>query len=351
LTGVVLWVGRALPLAKDEWAVTGKNTAVRLLFLVGIILAWWLAERMREWKLQRWWRLLALGLVWMDGTSHAPQPHTVTRLVYAEELGVEPSGLRSGQARAMLNWPMRKDLGNNFLPEVEEDYVNRRRWLASDCNLLVDIPKVDGFLPLQLREFEMCAGVLLYSVDAPLPHPPPLLDFLGVAQISSTNGGGGWEVRPGALPLLTAGQRVVFADGAGLTVALRSTNFNPRGEVFLLPPDKKVVGERAAAAVKFSAVTYAAEKITAQFDASAPTVAVVAQAYYHPWHAYVDGVRVPVVRANFAFQAVPIPAGAHEFRLVYEDEKFRLGAGISFASLAVCAGLWVRTRREELPST
>jgi uncharacterized membrane protein YfhO len=57
----------------------------------------------------------------------------------------------------------------------------------------------------------------------------------------------------------------------------------------------------------------------------------ISQSFYHPWKAYVDGARVPLWRANHAFQALQVPAGKHRVWLRYEDRMFRLGASISGA--------------------
>jgi uncharacterized membrane protein YfhO len=54
---------------------------------------------------------------------------------------------------------------------------------------------------------------------------------------------------------------------------------------------------------------------------------------------------VELLRANHAFQAVAVPKGRHEVELVYEDEKFSMGAGITFLTLAgcvACCGWWRR---------
>ena len=78
------------------------------------------------------------------------------------------------------------------------------------------------------------------------------------------------------------------------------------------------------------------------FQISALWMLVAAQTYYHPWHAYVDGQPVRLWRANYAFQAVVIPAGAHQVRLVYEDRRFNFGAVVSLATLAGCGIFFFR---------
>jgi hypothetical protein len=58
------------------------------------------------------------------------------------------------------------------------------------------------------------------------------------------------------------------------------------------------------------------------------------------WSAEVDGQPVPVVRANYTFQAVPIPAGGRQLRLTYQPRG--LGAGLVISlSTAVLALLFL----------
>ena len=68
------------------------------------------------------------------------------------------------------------------------------------------------------------------------------------------------------------------------------------------------------------------------------------------WRATVDGRETEVVPANYAFRAVPIPAGTHTVRFSYEPASFRWGAVVSLASFAVIAAgfafcLWRRRQR------
>jgi uncharacterized membrane protein YfhO len=81
-------------------------------------------------------------------------------------------------------------------------------------------------------------------------------------------------------------------------------------------------------------------------SAESRTMLVVAQAYYHCWRARVDGTDVPLWRANYAFQALEVPAGKHEVRLVYVDRAFQAGAVISILALILCmAGIWKASRQ------
>ena len=59
------------------------------------------------------------------------------------------------------------------------------------------------------------------------------------------------------------------------------------------------------------------------------------------WRAWVDGVRVPIVRANGILKAVCVPAGTHTIALRYRPLSFGVGVGITALSLVVMGvGFW-----------
>jgi uncharacterized membrane protein YfhO len=92
------------------------------------------------------------------------------------------------------------------------------------------------------------------------------------------------------------------------------------------------------------------ERVELEVEAAAPSLVVLAQTWYHPWRAYVDGAPARLLRANYAFQAVEVPPGARHVRLVYEDRALRAGAVISGLGVLACAGLWVLARSRAVPA-
>jgi uncharacterized membrane protein YfhO len=80
----------------------------------------------------------------------------------------------------------------------------------------------------------------------------------------------------------------------------------------------------------------ATSRVEIEAEAAAPTVLVLAQNFYPSWRATVNNESAPVLRANHAFQAIPIPAGKSIVRLDYVDWPFRIGAAISLATLLGC---------------
>ncbi|HEY0590192.1 MAG TPA: YfhO family protein [Thermoanaerobaculia bacterium] len=74
---------------------------------------------------------------------------------------------------------------------------------------------------------------------------------------------------------------------------------------------------------------------------------VVSEVFWHGWHAYEGGTRIPLRQANHAFIGLFLEAGHHEIELSYTPLSFYWGAAISFLTIAgaVAWGLWRRRRR------
>jgi uncharacterized membrane protein YfhO len=66
---------------------------------------------------------------------------------------------------------------------------------------------------------------------------------------------------------------------------------------------------------------------------------VVSQIYYPGWRATVSGERVPVVAANYALTGIPVPAGDHEVRFVFDPASFKIGLAITILSILMAVAL------------
>jgi len=53
-------------------------------------------------------------------------------------------------------------------------------------------------------------------------------------------------------------------------------------------------------------------------------------------------------RANHAFQALEVPAGRHEVKLVYHDTRFLLGGVISLTTLLGGLTAWAKWSRKRI---
>jgi uncharacterized membrane protein YfhO len=75
---------------------------------------------------------------------------------------------------------------------------------------------------------------------------------------------------------------------------------------------------------------------------SVPAYLVLSDVYYPGWTATIDDHPTDLYPADFAFQAVLIPAGSHHVRFQFEPIAWRWGlllSGITSAGLLVWLGL------------
>ena len=369
---VLLWAWRS-PFPADNVRATLLNGLTRAVFLivsVGLLVA--LARAVKP-GFQRFAPLALILVAWLDVVTHAPpQNPSVAPWIYEPglaraKLAMQPQPAL-GESRAMVT-PAAEERFRQFVSSQPADnFIVKRLGYFADCNLLDAVPKVNGFFSLYPREGGELNSVLYDSTNA---HFPRLLNFLGVSQITSREKLFEWEARTNFLPLVTAGQTPVFLDDTNALRSLLRPDFDGSKVVFLPPEAKSLVSERvrvkalesglqaAGSAEHAKAWTptarlkgwrFAAQRVDLEVDAEATSLVVVAQTYYHRWRAYVDGKPAPLLRANYAFQAVEVPAGHHRIRLAYEDRAFQIGALISGVSWLVCASACARRKRLQPPN-
>jgi hypothetical protein len=80
-----------------------------------------------------------------------------------------------------------------------------------------------------------------------------------------------------------------------------------------------------------------ADRVRMEADASAPGLLVLVDTYDPGWRARVDGEPAPVLRANVAFRAVPVPAGRHRVEMVYRPTAVMLGLVTSLVAALLLA--------------
>jgi hypothetical protein len=227
------------------------------------------------------------------------------------------------------------------LADAGETFLRNRLAIRANCNLLDHLSQIDGFFSMTPREA---------SIVTQLPYAQPerdfssLLDFMAVTHASVSNTLA-WEIRPNAMPLVTAGQQPVFMDDQSALNALSGTNTDLRRTVILPLEARAAISASRAEDAAVRVTIYANEKISIQTDCRSPGTVVISQTYYPAWRAYVDGQPEKIWRANCAFQAVQVPPGHHELRLVYRDSAFLVGAIFSGIGLLSCIGIWLTGRR------
>ncbi len=111
------------------------------------------------------------------------------------------------------------------------------------------------------------------------------------------------------------------------------------------PPDSgavavsrwEVAGQGGAAAASGAAALVAAEpeRIIVETDAVRPGILVLTDTFYPGWRVTVDGAPASLLRANYLFRGVYVPAGAHRVEFTYHPAPFQRGLLVSSLALAV----------------
>jgi hypothetical protein len=105
--------------------------------------------------------------------------------------------------------------------------------------------------------------------------------------------------------------------------------------------------------------SYAPDELVYKSSASSDQLAVFSEMYYGPdkgWQAYIDGVKAPHFRADYALRAMKVPQGDHEIKFKFEPRSYHIGEILSlifsiFILLILGFGLykWI-TKAEPTPA-
>ena len=129
---------------------------------------------------------------------------------------------------------------------------------------------------------------------------------------------------------------------------LKDPSFDPEHSVILSEPlPKPEYEDSTPPSARNDVVIEAAGSNEYRFriSSSGKSLLVVSQIYYPGWRATVSGERVPVVPANYALTGIPVPAGDHEVRFVFDPASFKLGLAITTLSILMAVALTLAERR------
>ncbi len=234
LIAAILVCARLYPFPPDDLAVTLHNGLERVGFLLSEAGLLVILQCSREQTLQRVLPLAFLVVLWFDVLRHEPnQNPTVSPSVY--EPGLVRTRLETlekipqpvlGQSRAMLTSTAETGFAGFIVSDPKNNFLVKRLGYFCNCNLLDDVPKVNGFFSLYPSEASDIISVL-YATTAVYPR---LLDFLSVSEHSENAKPSetiGWSSRDTWLPEITTGQKPIYLDSTAALTELSSTNFDP----------------------------------------------------------------------------------------------------------------------------
>jgi hypothetical protein len=93
-----------------------------------------------------------------------------------------------------------------------------------------------------------------------------------------------------------------------------------------------------------------ADQLAVRIEADLAGFLLVTEGFDTGWRATVDGHEAPMLRANKAFRAVPVPAGSHQVEMIYRPPAVRRALVISGSSIVLTLAVvllvaWSRRRR------
>ncbi|WP_242392759.1 YfhO family protein [Anaeromyxobacter oryzisoli] len=104
-------------------------------------------------------------------------------------------------------------------------------------------------------------------------------------------------------------------------------------------------GRFAAAPGRVLSIARGLESLRVEAEADADATLVVADAWWPGWEATVDGVAVPIFRADALVRAVRWPAGRHVLEMRYRPPEVRWGLGVTALGVALTAAWMTFLRR------
>ncbi len=349
--GSLLWFAWKYPYPLQNWSELWQNTAARVLLLLLILGGCLLACRSSHTRIRVAAMLACVALVVIDAITHTHQQNpTIAAANFVPDMWQHRYAGAPRPLRVAITPDAEERLLRSSMTNATHDFLSKRLALWSNLNLLDRIAKVNGSSTLQLRH-QKDLERLLYPTNRQqvVRWSVGLLDFLGVTHMTGTNITD-WAKRTSALPILTCGQQPVFATDAEALEAV-TTKFEPRTHVYLPQSVRQECAATGAGEARLDSLKISAQRISCVVQCDQPTLVVVAQSYHRNWKASVDQAPSPVWRANYAFQAVQVPAGRHELILEYRDRHLVVGCAITSAALLVSLVLWRRKRELPVRST
>jgi hypothetical protein len=333
--GTVIWIGWRSPAAFEQPLAMTRNTLARVAFWLASAGALWVVAATSSKPLQITGMAALLAGVWLDFLTHTPRQNPRLPAPCLQP-GLGRTGLlpRAGQGRAFITPTAEAILLRSRVADPEADYLGKRLAQWSNLNLLDGVAKVNGAATLRLRHEDALEQRLYHTTAAP---PAGLLDLLGAACASNPDNPTQWTPRPSALPLVTAGQQPEFVRQEMMLPRLAAPEFDPRREVLLPPAARSSLRAIHAAPATVTRVNFQPQQVTFEVEAVAPAVVVVAQSFHPNWQATVNGTAAVLEPADFALQALAVPAGRSRVTLTYTDRRFQLGAALSTTAWLLAA--------------
>jgi hypothetical protein len=247
-----------------------------------------------------------------------------------------------------------------FAGKSYEDFHRaRKEFLGFDLMMEHHLYDIDGYnVPLQPRYQKFVNLIRGQFLSQPIPNLLNLLNVKYVLAAKPIDLPGYTYVQDGMaksklyknsnfLPrafLLTNYQ--VLEGDAEFARAFNDSTFDPGSTVFLeAVPTRFLTLQKlpGVATVKstVSVLSYTNNRIVLEVTTPEAALLFMSEAYYPGWQAYVDGRQEEILRANYAFRAIPLGPGSHKVEVVMEPLSFKIGLAVSVLTIVVLLSGWI----------
>ncbi len=327
LAGALLLAGglprtRAVPLERAQQAVTSVAAAAALLGGSGLLV--WLAGR-RRWAVWLLPLLLAVDLIGLGSTLEA-----------------EPNDPTLGFSHEDVVAFLRQD------PNPSRIEAATGEW-QPDAALAHGLYDVGGvYNPLELAPYQ----AYRWAVGE---RGAPLYNLLGIKYVLAGKGDPPGDERlvpvyahnpqidvylnTHALPRAFLVYRSqVVADHAAAWQAIHAPEFDP-AQVMILEQGEPLAADPGDGGRRVSFTRYGLNQVELAVATPASAFLVLSDVYYPGWRATVDGAPAELLRADYAFRAVPVPPGEHIVRMEFAPWTWRVGLAVSIVTW-LGLGVW-----------
>jgi hypothetical protein len=146
---------------------------------------------------------------------------------------------------------------------------------------------------------------------------------------------------------LVVHRALVAADHEDAWSRIHEPGFDPATTVILEGGEPLEPSSAESAVVRF--VRYQPNDLEIEVTTPTDGYLFLSDPFYPGWRAQVDGEATPILRANYAFRAVAVPAGTHRVTMAFQPMSWFVGVGISILTVLVLLVLivWFVAHRSE----
>ncbi len=114
-----------------------------------------------------------------------------------------------------------------------------------------------------------------------------------------------------------------------------SKNFKPEEELILGQNFNKKNNSNIKPKAKIEIKNYQADLIEVIADFNQDGFLYLSNTFDPGWQAFINGTKIPILKANYAFQAIQVPSGKHTVKFKFMPKSYVIGRAISLTTLIV----------------